>query len=160
MTNALLKKCKLKEKLFHDYLDNRNPETRYKYTEVRNSLTSNIRKAKQQFSLSFLERFKGNMKKTWDFINLNLGRKTNQKSVWEFFKGSHQNPKTLADNFNNFFMRIGADLAENMDGDYNAFKKFIPIPNNNTFFLTPVSVNEIVTITRNFLPKGVLDLMN
>ena len=60
-----------------------------------------------------LQSNKGNMKKTWDIIKNIINQNRNNKSYNQFLiKGKiTQDPKIIANNFNDFFTNIGPTLA-------------------------------------------------
>ena len=62
--------------------------------------------------------------------------------------------KQIANEFNSFFRDIGSNLDNNINNcNDDDFKFFLPEPNIHSFFLTPVSSEEIIKVLNEFKPK-------
>ena len=62
--------------------------------------------------------------------------------------------KQIANEFNSFFRDIGSNLDNNINNcNDDDFKFFLPEPNIHSFFLTPVSSDEIIKVLNEFKPK-------
>ena len=64
--------------------------------------------------------------------------------------------KQIANEFNSFFRDIGSNLDNNINNcNDDDFKFFLPELNIHSFFLTPVSSDEIIKVLNEFKPKKI-----
>ena len=106
MTPTILQKCKLKEKLYCEHLLIKNETSWGKYKQVRNEVTTLIRKAKINHNVSYLEKYKNDMKKTWLFITDIVGTSKRSDEKISNMGKSCEDFNKLADDFNKFFIDI------------------------------------------------------
>ena len=91
--------------------------------KIRNHVNIELRKAKTNYFSSRIANQKYNPKEAWRLINNLLGKQNKNSKVNELKVGGGNilnNPKDIAEGFNNYFSNIGLDLASQ-----------IPTPNCN-----------------------------
>lgn len=76
MNSLLCSRIKVKDKLYHEFLHKRNPALFLKFKKHRNSLTSGLEKAKEEYFHSKSDSLGENPRKIWDVINTLTGRKS------------------------------------------------------------------------------------
>ena len=149
ITVSILKKIRLKNKLFKKYRKNCTDDNKKRYVKVRNNVTKILRCARINYYKLKFQLFKGNMKKTWNMINELLGKcKKNLPSYVTINGIDVHDEKDIANNFNTYFVNIGASMANSIQQDDN-FVDFLSGRCNNTIFLKPVKETEILEIIKN-----------
>lgn len=156
----MLKLIKTKNKLYKNYLK-RSIQANYdKYKKLRNMVTTRLRRAKRDYYFKKFDSVKNNSKKTWTLINEILGK---QKSAVEEGKsfchnGSYiSNPDDIAENFNEYFVNIGSNIANCIAEDENAidtFNAYMGQPSPHILFFKPVTKEEIIDIVKSNLKSG------
>lgn len=126
------------------------------FKRYRNTLTTIIRQAKQNYYKTKLSECSGNNEKTWQTINNLIGRKKSQ--LPSFF--SHNNTNLInnidiAEGFNEYFSSVGKNLAE-AHSDHNAhndtvvhYKHFLPPPVPFSLYLKPTTLSELRNVIAN-----------
>ena len=160
MTPTILQKCKLKEKLYCEHLLIKNETSWGKYKQVRNEVTTLIRKAKINHNVSYLEKYKNDMKKTWLFITDIMGTSKRSDDKISNLGKSCEDLNKLADDFNKFFIDIGKKLAKNMGDDTGAASAYLSASPAQSCVLLPVTSAEILAITHKMVPKKSNDYDN
>ena len=93
------------------------------------------------------------MKKTWKTINNILGRKKNAL-IQAQFKNSHEetisDPQLIANDFNDFFVNIGPNLASKINSTGKEYHEYLKDPIQKSVSLSPVIDDEIVKIITKF----------
>ena len=153
MTNAIKISIRKKHRLLQKLHKNSFNEHMFTYYKrYRNILTSVLRKAKKQYYADLLAEYKGNVKETWEVINDLLGKAKRKRMVLPDNlevdimgeKEAHSDINDIAEDFNSFFVHVGEKLASKIPPPSNVtFHTFLKNMSTNTFFLHPVSTNEI-----------------
>ena len=96
----------------------------------------------------FIENRK-NLRKSWAIIKEGISKKKENNAAIKFNINSTviTDKKKIADTFNNFYVNIGRNLAQNIPHNDKNPISFIKNYNVNSMFFTPVSEEEIITIT-------------
>lgn len=150
ITEAIKKSIKHRNKLQKLYA--KWPLTYGKiFKEYRNSLTSVIRSAKENYYKLKLENSSGNAKKTWDIINAIMGKSNSYKlpDSMSFQDNVSRDKKEIAESFNEYFCNIANYLAMNIQEPLFPYTDYLPEPVPFSFFLCPTSTVEVKTITSN-----------
>jgi AAA15 family ATPase/GTPase len=87
----------------------------------------------------------------WKTLNelLNKPKKNSTKISKTFIENCSSNiiddPKTIADNFNDYFINIGPNLQirSNVYNNNNCFEKYLKGSYQSSFFLNPITENEL-----------------
>ena len=112
----LLKLMKEKDKLFKKYIAKKSTLAKAKYKEARNKYFHRIQEKKEAFFASILEKQKHNIKKTWQTINILLGKTKNHSCTSLNIHGElSTDDAKIADHFNKHFTTIGGNLKKDMN---------------------------------------------
>jgi hypothetical protein len=114
------------------------------YISYKNKLTEIIKRRKSDYYSKFITDHKANAHAVWQHINQILGR--SQKSNNNL---SSINPNTL----NKFFAELGNNTTKHIKRTDN-FMKYLQSPCLNSFFLSPVTPQEICEITKTLKNKN------
>ena len=153
ISNGLLKSIKIKNKMFkflHKNKDDLALKERYK--SYRNTLNRVIRQSKRNYYHKILEKNKGNSKTTWDVVNELVNHKSRNKSLPLKLKTSAgdtvaEDSQIIADEFNNFFVSIGKEMASSIQTCRSHVSSKIfseePLRASNSIFLAPSTETEV-----------------
>ena len=153
ITNGILKSINTKNKLYKEFLQNPTDFRRQKFVTFRNKLHTVIRKSKRSFYFNKFEQAKGNMRQTWKAINdvMGRGRKQNLPKQFKNYTGELiTDSKVIADEFNNFFVNVGPELASKINSTGKKFYDYLNDPINSCMFMKPIVETEIVKIINKF----------
>ena len=100
------------------------------------------------------------MKKTWQIINETLSRKKVDNMLPDtFIKNGNElsDPKEIANAFNEYFSKIGSNLASNINctEDGQSYKVYLQNPTLKKFAFKKVNDNEVLSIINNLKNKKV-----
>ena len=111
-------------------------------------MVSLLRTAEKQYYSGKLDLVKGNMKKTWAVLNEIMGKKRDHKSIQELHVDNNiiSDQQQIANKFNDFFINVGPNLAKKIPGSNKSVSDYQKKSYNNSIFLAPTSVNEILNI--------------
>ena len=113
ITQEILTKINHRNELFRKKKeDPDNQHLKQVYNKFRNSVNRDIKKSKEKYYLNYFENCKNNMKKTWKGTNELILPKHKLSTITQI---QHNNtiindPKLMADTFNNFFANVGPDV--------------------------------------------------
>ncbi|CAB4026300.1 Hypothetical predicted protein, partial [Paramuricea clavata] len=96
------------------------------------------------------------LKKTWDTIKELIKKKPHRSQLPTSFLCNNKyinNPKEIANNFNEFFSNIGPNLAKQFDKNSNDFKKYLNTNYVNSVFITEIKTSEVLEIMRQLKPN-------
>ena len=144
---SILKSIKKKNKMYKRYLISRSSELLESYKTYKNKLTTFIRLAEKEYFSGRLLQVKDNMSKTWAILNsmTNKNRSRVEKNGVEI-----NNPKEIAEEFNNFFVNIGSELAKKVPLGMSKPLDFLnDIDYSESMFLAPTVTEEILDIISN-----------
>jgi hypothetical protein len=138
----------------------RNVELLKTYKRI---LKQSIRNAKKIYYNSCFNKFINDTKKTWQTINNVIGRKSDSNNYPEYFLINNEQIKdkrTLANEFNSFFVNIGKKLADSIviNEDEKNFDDYLNIPINSQFQFYNVSETDVNKIITNMKSKTSLDI--
>ena len=121
------------------------------FKQYRNTLTSVIRSAKNEYFKSKLQASAGNSKKTWHIVNSLLGKSDHSSNPhYITFHEQHiSNDTEIAENFNHYFSNIASQLAGQIQQPEVHFKSYLPETAQFSFYLRPALLSEIKTIISN-----------
>ena len=99
------------------------------YKKIRNQVNVDLRNAKKNYYSSKIANQKHNLKKAWKSINELLGKQKKQSKVNEIKLGENilNNPRDIAEGFNNYFSNIGPDLASQIQTSTSNFETYVKI---------------------------------
>ena len=95
------------------------------------------------------------MKETWKIINEVLNKKKSQKKINGIKIGNNvtDNDSDIAAGFNDYFSKIGSNLADAIPHTDKSFESFLTNRNPNSLFLTPTDAIEIRKIVKELKSK-------
>lgn len=157
ITEGILRSINFKNELHYKYVNSPlNSTTRidYKFNldKYDKYLKSLIRTAKQTYFHKLFTSYGSDMKKTWSTINNVLGRKQKTNKFPDSFlikDTSISDPKVIADEFNNFFINIGENLASTVGNASNSnisFKSFLKNKPSSSFSFQEVDENQVLKV--------------
>ena len=135
------------------YSRTRTSEIRYK--TYKNKLTSILRAAEKQYYSRILADAKGDTKSTWRILNAVNNNKIGTNELPSQFECK----QSIADEFNNFFVSVGPNLAKNItviDGAASIYD-YMGYQNRNSMFVHPVTEIEIINVVKCCKPKNSKD---
>ena len=62
-------------------------------------------------------------------------------------------PQAVANNFNSFFCSVAAEVQSEVSFSYKRFSEYLPPPNQDSFFISPCTKQEIIEIISSFKPE-------
>ena len=146
LTNGLLKSIKIKTKYYKKFMKTKNKKHYAKYKIYRDKINHLIRASKNIYYKNYFTQYKKNSKKIWDGINnilTNKQKSTNSKINIIENNTFITDQLEVANKFNTFFTNIGPLLSENITDLGHNFSEYLPLPNNNSFFMSPTTPHEI-----------------
>ena len=161
ITKGILVSLKTKTKLYNKMIKLKNEASKIlakeNYHIYERTYKKVVKLAKSLHWQNKFEQSKHDIKLTWTNINTMLNRKNNKSSFPDYF--THNNttfhtPDIIAEEFNNFYVNIGPDLANKIPVHNKNALDFMPhydIP--NTFFLSPTTPQEVISILGRMKPK-------
>ena len=163
ITPEILNKIKHRD-LLYKKLHNLNPDND-RYDEHSNRLQectaevrSMIRRAKSTFYQAEFDKYKNDIKNTWDTIKDVLNKSRIHKDFPKYFNSHNKQITTtqdIASHFNDFFVNIGPNLAKKIDSiGKKGFQTYLQDINvNSTFNFNLIDSDHIKKIIRNLKPK-------
>ena len=126
-----------------------NPDTKLKKINLPRYLEHQV---KEHYS-KLLSDAKGNIKDTWTIFNAAMNTKkssTEFPSNFELNGTNIVNKQTIADEFNNFFINVGPNLAKNIPAVNNAASiyDYMGQQHLNSMSINPVNEAEVIRIIK------------
>lgn len=148
ITKAIKTSISKKHKLYRNYQKLRTDEAMAKYKLYRNKLTSILRKAEKIYYLQKLDNVRGNLAKTWKILNSIISRTKRKETVDEIIHNNKiiQDPKSIADKFNEFFANVGPNLAAKIPKSSHQFTEYLNHDISDSMFFKPTDETEIMLV--------------
>ena len=131
MTRCTLKSVRNKNKLNKAFLKNPDNKKGQKYTKYKNRFNHIIKAAKKTYYEEQLIMHKENSKMIWNTLN-QIPKKPNKTSkIAKTVVGNNSSniiddPKDIANKFNDYFVNIGPNLAKQINNNnHETFEKFL-----------------------------------
>ena len=148
---------KEKDKLFKKYISKKSTLAKAKYKEARNKYFHRIQEKKEAFFASILEKQKHNIKKTWQTINILLGKTKNHSCTSLSIHGElSTNDAKIADHFNKHFTTIGGNLKKDMNHTGAKFDDYLGSSYPHCMYVNPTCVSKIKNILSGMQSKTVV----
>lgn len=157
ITKGLIKSCNKKYTLYKKWLLNPNLENKLKYSLYKNKLKSVLKKAEKDFYFRKLNSFVGNLSETWKVLRgaLNNGtRPLNYIGSFEKDGITVDNPQSIVEYFNDYFVNISVNLAKEVPLGSKHFSSYLSNSMINSFSFTPCDTNEVINITHSLNNKN------
>lgn len=155
MTDELIASVNYKHVLFKHYKQSIIPFNAY--NEYKNKLVKIIRSTKSNFYKSKFNHVRNSTKDSWVVVNEIIGRKksTNHINVLTSDDGSEiTDPSVISNTFCNYFANVAKNLDHDIPLSNLGHMHYMPYPINNSFFVSPVSAEEVVKIVKDLPNKG------
>uniref|UniRef100_A0A3B3BUC2 Reverse transcriptase domain-containing protein n=1 Tax=Oryzias melastigma TaxID=30732 RepID=A0A3B3BUC2_ORYME len=157
ITRGLENACRKKNKLYRDFIKNKTEENETKYKTYKNKLISMLRKQKRSYYDKLLQRYVKDIRSTWKVIN-NVMEKKKDNCFPNYIKKDNvtiEDKQEIVNEFNNFFVNVGAKLAEKIPV-VSDMKSKIDC-NMNTMFLSGVSPSDVLEVVHQMKNKKSTD---
>jgi hypothetical protein len=129
ITKGIKKSSKRKQKLYINYLKNKTPENYKLYKDYQTIFEKLRNKAKKNYYTNLIKKHQHNMKKSWQIMKEITGKlKPKSNSLPKTIKINGKllyNNKIIANEFNNFFTKVGPSLAEKIPATQTKFTEYI-----------------------------------
>ena len=129
ISKGLKKSSKIKQKLYIKYLKNKTLNSELEYKTYKNLFEKLKRKAKTNYYQQKLQQNINDPKKTWEIMKEITGKaKTASNSLPKMIKTESDyvfQEKTIAQEFNNFFINIGPNLADKITNSNSKFEDYL-----------------------------------
>ena len=151
ITFALLKCIQRKNRLYKKSIQKPTETNVYKYRMYRNRLNSLLRRAKQNYFSSQLDKERYNIRNTWKILNsiLRCPKKVQCQKFVSNNNETYTEPKEIANKFNDFFASIGPTLAGTIKHQGKDFDEYLGNSCSSTCFFKPTDESEILKIIKN-----------
>ena len=142
VNSTLISRMKIKDNLFK--LSKRNLVDRKIYTDFRNLLNTEIRKAKSDYYTNKFNDNEGNIKETWKTINKAIKSKLKSNDTITLKDNDIAiETKDVPNRFNNYFTGIAEKLTSQLPTSLHNASSYLKDRINNTFIMNPLSRDEI-----------------
>ena len=150
ITKGLLRSINIKDTIYKKYLKSQtgtlkdNLFSKFKY--YRNKISNLLRLGKKNYYTNYFQQNLGDIKNTWKGIKeiINIKPQKNKQRI------SLNNDNklitddiTVANIFNEYFSTVSDKLSRKIISSKNSHYDFLDSPNPNSFFLTPVTKDEV-----------------
>ena len=159
MTNEIMKLIKIRDRLFER--KKRQPDNSTvidAYKKVRNKVSRETKKSKNEYYKKYFESHSNDIRKTWEGVRkiIGAGKPVGYGISQLNIKGKIiDDPKDIANSVNNFFVNVGPNTEKTVPkaGDISP-KKFLGNRNNINFIMAHVSEDDILKIIKSLPVKG------
>ena len=163
ISNGLLNSIKFRDKLYKRLmLAPKNSET---YQTLKTNLSTfnkilrkSIRFAKKIYYETCLAKFKKDIKNTWLTIKGILNKSSNFKTFPKYFLINNRpihDPKTIANEFNNYYTQIGSTLATSIiQPDSKHYSDYLLMPSETNFNFQLINEQIITKVIDSIKPKS------
>ena len=155
-TKSLRNACSKKNCLYKRYLKSRTKDAEVRYKMYKNKLTAVLRYCEKQYYTDLLQNCKNNIRETWKVLKKVIGNE-NKKSQYpsEFKKNNNSitGNKNIAEEFNNFFVNIGPQLARGITKCKENCMQYLSREHEGSMFLEPVTETEVFNVVNKFTNK-------
>ena len=161
ITTGILKSIHVRDKLYAKYRSYRISDPLYTihkstYNNYNKLLNKMIKTAKCKHYHNEFDKYKDNIKKSWQTINeiLNRDRKATHSPSHIYVNNSKiTNKQMMADRFNMYFASIGESLADKIPEPNKSFDKYLQKRILTSFSFHTLEQKDVEKIIRNFKPK-------
>ena len=162
ISSGLQKSIAIKNKLFGKFIKSTNSIIKEKlhndYKSYRNMISTLLKQSKINYYDKYFKDNINNMKNTWKGIRSIISLQkmsTNSPKIISLEDHTVTDPRTIAKSFKNFFCSLAAGVQSEVPFSYKIFFEYLPPPNQDSFFISPCTKEEIIEVNSNFKPKKV-----
>ena len=152
LTNGLKISIKNKNNLYKKSLRYPSAYSRKAYSQHRNILTSQIKKAEKNYYQELIIENKTSMRKTWNIIKSVINKSKHTKLTSEFKISDSvtiTDKMEISNRFNKYFTNVGQTLARKIPSTSTSYRDFLPSWNEESMYIDPVSHDEVKKIIMN-----------
>ena len=147
INNEIKELIKTRNKLFQEYINDRNDSREAKWKQFRNKTNNVIKNAEISHYKEKIMNHGNNCIAMWKTLGHILNKKRNKISTINSLEINGRkitNQTDIAESINNYFCEIGENLAAEMDGnDPDEFKQYLNRSCNQSMFLHKFHLNEV-----------------
>ena len=151
ITPGLKKSIQKKHSLYAKYLKNSSRYNETIYKKYKNKLNHIMRSTERQYYQNELKKSQNNMRKSWQILKSVINKKKATQKPGRFLINGQlvDNPKLIANAFNDFFINIGQVLDRKIPRTQTNPNTFIPRRYSINIQLDPATEPEITKIIDN-----------
>ena len=155
ITPCLKKSCRMKEKLYKKWLNNKTAYNESVYKKYKNTLKKLNDNAKEKYYMNIFELDKTNTL-VWEKVNKIRKQNNNETIKKVTVNGTcYNDTETIADRLNNHFATIGEKMSSNIiENNTENFQTYMPTPLNQSILLTKTNEKEILDIMNKLHDKN------
>ena len=159
ITSGILKSISRRDFFFRKFINCKNPENKNKlhktFKTYRNMIVSLTRRSKSNYYTNYFNSHCNNMQKIWAGIRSLISSKLTQSKPISLNIGESviSDPNQIADCFNDFFTTIADNIRRKIPPTRRHFSSFMKKPNPKSFFVSPVSKEEVIEVINSFSPS-------
>ena len=150
-------KSKLKRKAYYKHLRKSNADSKSKYSRIKNHYERVIKTKKANYYKKLLQSYRNDVKMVWKTINeiIDRSKMTCSPNCIQVDDTKLTNTQDIANAFNLHFSAIAKNLlAQNQPSQSSSTSSFTNFNNHSTFFINPITAQEIKRIIYTIKPKG------
>ena len=152
INQTLVNRIKMKDKLCRQ--SSKGRIDRKIYTDFRNDLTSQIRKAKASYFEDKFNMCKGNIKKTWKIINSTIKKHKTSKKVVICDNDNVINNEDVPHKFINYYSNIANTIVSEIPVVNENFESFLGDANISSFFMSPIVNHDVENAIEDLKDNG------
>ena len=152
----LLVSAKLKNKLYSKKLKKPTEPNIERYKDHLREYNKQKRITKNSYYRTMLDKNKHNIKQSWIILKQAMGKNNDKSSYPNQFLIENKNisdKQDIANSFNTFFSKIGAETSNNVPQTNKQFASYLPNSIMNSIFIEPVSPSDVLKATNRLKPK-------
>ena len=149
ITNGILVSIRHKNRLLKKYLAHNTDTNERNYKRFRNKLVNVIKRSEENYHSSLISKYNNNNKQLWKCFGKILNKKKikhNKISSLEINSSITTNQQKIAEEFNEFFSKVGLNLAKNIDNSAHNYKEFLGTPQPQSILITKTNESEVTNI--------------
>ena len=146
---ALQKSISIKNKIFKNYIKKKyltqKNELHNNYIIYRNLISALMKRSKQNNYTKYFENNLTSIKNTWKEIKSIISMRSSSSitpTLLTFQNETIDNPKRIANIFNNYFSTIGKKSQAKIKYSHKNYNDYLTNENSNSFFLSPTDKEE------------------
>lgn len=158
VTKEIIKTSVRLDKLYKQCINmpNEHPVT-LEFKSKRNQFNKQKREAKQQYYKLLFNKYRHDIRKSWELMRTIIKKKNDKSNISESFKLDNKtinDPKDIASAFCDYFTNIGPNLSKQIPPPIKTSNQYMHNnPPINSLFMIPTDINEISTIIKQMKPK-------
>ena len=152
INQTLVKRIKMKDKLFRQ--SSKGRIDRKIYTNFRNDLTSQIRKAKASYFEEKFDMCKGNIKETWTIINSTIKKHKLFNRVVLCDNDNIINNEDVPHKFIDYYSNIANTIVSEIPIVNENIESFLGDANLSSFFMSPIINQDVENAIRDLKDNG------